>query len=192
MRADRLDPLVWNDICRLLRIPQVITEALRRAHAGELLVDDTSARLHQLQRACRKAERQIERLIDAFTAEVLTLEELKTGRTGLQERIRILTQQEREFRRGQHQQMHLAALCTNIGALCQAIHSGLQTLDFAGRRKIVELLVDWVILSHEDIEIRYAIPLAGVSTAGKKETLPLPYRTHTGVAQPVTPFEQGL
>ena len=189
MRADRLDPLVWDDICRLLSPPQVITEAVRRAHAGALLADDTSERVHQLQRARRKAERQIERLVDAFTAEVLTLEELKTRRTGLQERIRVLTQHERELRRGQHQQMHLTELCTNIGTLCQIIHSGLQTLDFAGRCKIVELLVDRVILSHEDIEIRYAIPLAGVSTGGKKETLQLPYRTHLRLAQALAAAE---
>jgi hypothetical protein len=65
-----------------------------------------------------------------------------------------------------------------MGPLCQTIHRGLQTLDCAGRRNIVELLVDRVILSHEDIEIRHAIPLAGVSTAGKKETWQLPYRAH--------------
>ncbi len=53
----------------------------------------------------------------------------------------------------------------------------LQTLDFAGRRKIIELLVDRVILSHHDIELRYAVPLRGWNRGEKKETLRLPYRT---------------
>lgn len=178
IRADRLDPLVWDDVCGLLSTPQVVTEALRRAHAGALWTDDTSERLRQLQSARRKAERQIDRLVDAFTAEVLTLEELKTRRAGLQERLRVFMQQERELRKGQHEQWHLADLCTNIATLCQAIRVGLHTLDFAGRRKIIELLVDRVIISHAEIEIRYAIPLAGGSATGKKETLQLPYRAH--------------
>jgi site-specific DNA recombinase len=101
MGAERLDPLVWDAICRLLSTPQGSTAALRRAHAGALLADDTSERVPQLQRARRKAERQIERFVDALTAEVLTLEELKTRRTGLQERLRIFTPHERELRRGQ-------------------------------------------------------------------------------------------
>src|SRR5262245_49848927 len=177
IRADRLDPWVWDDVSRLLSSPQIITEALRKAHAGELLQDDTQDRVRQLQRARLKAERQIERLVDAFTAEVLTLEELKTRRTGLQERLRLLTQQERDLGRQQHQQMRLTELSASIEDLCQAIRAGLQTLDFSGRRKVIELLIDRVIISHEDIEIRYAIPLTGLNPTGKKETLRLPYRT---------------
>lgn len=97
-RTDRLDPLVWDDVCRLLTTPQLITDALRKAHVGELLHDEANDRLRHLEQARQKVERQVERLVDAFTAEVLTLEELKTRRVGLQERIRILTQQERALR----------------------------------------------------------------------------------------------
>ena len=179
IRTDRLDPLVWDDVCRLLTTPQLITDALRKAHAGELLHDEANDRLRHLEQARQKVERQVERLVDAFTAEVLTLEELKTRRVGLQERIRILTQQERELRQQQHQQVRLTELSSNIEDLCQAIRLGLQTLDFAGRRRIIELLIDRVILSQDEIEIRYAIPLTGISPTSKKETLRLPYRAYT-------------
>jgi site-specific DNA recombinase len=179
IRADRLDPLIWNDVCDLLSTPEVITEALRRAQAGELVADDTSERLHQLQRAQRKAERQIDRLVDAFTAEVLTLEDLKTRRAGLQERLRILGQQERALRTQQHQQLRLMDLEAHIIDLCHAIRTGLQTLDFTGRRKMIELLIDRILLSPEEVEIRYAIPLTGARAVNKKEMLRLPYRAHS-------------
>jgi site-specific DNA recombinase len=160
---------------------------LRKAHAGELFHDEANERLRHLQRARQKMERQVERLVDAFTAEVLTLEELKTRRGGLQERIHVLTQQEQELRQQQHQQVRLTELAANIAGLCQAIGSGLPTLDFAGRRKIIELLIDRVILSQDEIEIRYAIPLTGISPAGKKETLRLPYRALSELAQSLSP-----
>jgi site-specific DNA recombinase len=182
IRTDRLEPVVWDDVCRLLTTPQLITEALRKAHAGELFQDEANDRLRHLQRARQKVERQVERLVDAFTAEVLTLEELKIRRAGLQERLRFLTQQERELHQQQRQQIHLTELSSNIEELCLAIRSGLQTLDFTGRRRIIELLIDRVILSHDEIEIRYAIPLTGISPTSKKETLRLPYRTDTCVA----------
>jgi site-specific DNA recombinase len=182
MRTERLDSLVWEDVCRVLSSPQIITEALRKAHAGELVQDDGHERTRQLQRARQKVERQIERLVDAFTAEVLTLEELKVRRAGLQERLRLLTQQERELRLQHRQQVRLAELSANVEELCQTVRAGLQTLDFAGRRRIIELLVDRVILSHDDVEIRYAIPLSGLNPTGKKETLRLPYRTDVCLA----------
>src|SRR5262249_3068508 len=161
--TDRLDPLVWDDVCHLLTTPQLITEALRKAHAGELFPDEANDRLRHLQRARQKVDRQSERLVDAFTAEVLALEELKTRRAGLQERLRILTQQERDLHQQHRHQVRLTQLSSNIETLCQAIGAGLQTLDFAGRRRVVELLIDRVILSQEAIEIRYAIPLTGLS-----------------------------
>ena len=177
MRTDRLDSWVWEDVCRVLSSPQIITEALRKAQAGDLGQEDGHERTRQLQRARQKVERQIERLIEAFTAEVLTLEELQVRRAGLQERLRLLTQQERELRLQHQQQVRLAELSANVEELCQTVGVGLQALDFAGRRKIIELLVDRMLLSHDAVEIRYAVPLSGLNPTGKKETLRLPYRT---------------
>lgn len=176
IRADRLDPLVWADVCRLLSTPRVIIEALRKAQAGELWLDEAQEQLRQLQQARRKAERQIERLVEAFTAEVLTLEELKTRRAGLSERVRALRQQELELQSHQRQQVRLTDLSANIEAVCRRVRTGLRTLSFAGRRHIIGLLVDRVLIDHEKIEIRYAVPLTGWNPSGKKPSLRLPYR----------------
>lgn len=177
VRADRLDAWVWEDICQVLSTPGIIIEALRRARAGELLPTDTSERFRQLQHARRTAQRQIERLVDAYTAEALTLDELQTRRAGLEERLRLLRQEEQELQRQQHHNLRLGELCANIETLCHATRTGLQALDFAGRRRIVELLVDRVLISHETVEIRYAIPLTGLGHSDKKGPLQLPYRS---------------
>jgi hypothetical protein len=153
-----------------------MTEALRKAHAGELWLDEPSERLRQLQQARRKAERQIERLVEAFTAEVLTLDELKARRAGLQERVRVLMQQEREVQSHQRQQVRLTDLSANMTALCRAVRRGLHTLDFAGRRSVIELLVDRVLIDHDGIELRYAVPLTGWNPSGKKPSLRLSLR----------------
>ena len=69
--------------------------------------------------------------------------------------------------------------------LCHAIRTGLQTLDFAGRGKMIELLIDRVLLSHEEVEIRYASPLTGARAVNKKEMLRLPYRAHAELEEPL-------
>ena len=193
VRADRLDAWVWEDICQLLSTPAIITEALRRASAGELLPMETSARVRQLQHARRTAQRQIERLVDAYTAEALTLDELQTRRAGLEERLRLVRQHEQELQRQHHQNLRLAELCANLETLCQTIRTGLDVLDFAGRRRIVELLVDRVRISHETVEIRYAIPLTGLGHTDKKGPLQLPYRSHQayGERMGVSPRNSG-
>src|SRR5262249_8791740 len=64
MRTERLDSLVWEDVCRVLSAPEIITEALRKAHAGDLGSEEGHERTRQLQRARQKVERQIERLVE--------------------------------------------------------------------------------------------------------------------------------
>jgi site-specific DNA recombinase len=188
IRVDRLDPMVWEDVCRLLSTPEIITEALRRANAGELVQDDLEARLQHLQQARRRAERPMERLVDAFAAEVISLDELKSRRGVLQDRLQVLRQQKQSLRAQHQQHLRLADLCANIDARCESLQAGLHTLDFARRRRIVELLVDRVIISHDTIEIRYGIPLKGL---GQKGTLRLPYRTDLQLVRAESSVEQG-
>jgi site-specific DNA recombinase len=166
IRGDRLDPMVWADVCQLLSTPAIIAEALRRASAGECVQDDRDARLQHLQPARRRAERQIARLVDAFTAEVITLDELKTRRAVLQDRIQALVQQERDLRAQHQQHLRLTELCATIDVLWASLRSGLHLLEFARRRRIVELLIDRVLIAHDEIEIRSAIPLKGLGQQG--------------------------
>jgi ABC-type transport system involved in cytochrome bd biosynthesis fused ATPase/permease subunit len=123
--------MVWADICWLLSSPAMVTEALRRAGAGELVQDDRDAWLQHLQQARRRAERQSERLLDAFTTEVITLDELKVRRAALQDRIKTLMQQERGLQKQQQQRVRLTELCAKIEVLCAGLRAGLETLDFA-------------------------------------------------------------
>jgi site-specific DNA recombinase len=146
------------------------------------------ARLQHLQQARRRAERPMERLVDAFAAEVISLDELKSRRAVLQDRLQVLRQQEQGLRAQHQQHLRLEDLCANIDARCESLQAGLHTLDFARRRRIVELLVDRVIISHDTIEIRYGIPLKGL---GQKGTLRLPYRTDLQLVRAESSVEQG-
>jgi hypothetical protein len=49
-----------------------------------------------------------------------------------------------------------------------------------------------VLINHDGIEIRYAVPITGWHPPDKKPTLQLPYRTVAGVAGAEPAVEQGL
>jgi hypothetical protein len=53
-------------------------------------------------------------------------------------------------------------------------------------------LVDRVLISHDEIEVCYAIPLKGLNSPGQNGTLRLPYRAHLGLAGTVSALEQRL
>ena len=95
--ADRLDALVWADLCAVLTDPGVLDEAVRRAQQGWLSHDERQARRQDLHRRRGEVERQIGRLVDAYAAEVLSLEELRARRTTLEERLAALGREEQQL-----------------------------------------------------------------------------------------------
>src|SRR4051794_38312634 len=54
--------------------------------------------------------------------------------------------------------MELAGIAGRVEDFCERVRLGLANADFEQRRKLVELLIDRVIVSDEEVEIRYVIP----------------------------------
>jgi site-specific DNA recombinase len=172
--TERLDAAVWTDLCTMLRTPSILEEALRRAQQGWLSSDERAARRHDLLRRQKEIQRQIERLIDAYAAEVVTLEELSNRRRTLEERLTELQRTEQQLTaegvRGEQRQ----AIAANVESFRVKIAQGLEHADFATKRAIVELLVDRVVVDAPEVEIRYVVPLTGV--AQRKGVLRLRHR----------------
>jgi site-specific DNA recombinase len=84
VRADRLDAIVWDSLCELLRRPSVIP-TLHQSWAQSKQQDLTAltAQHTQLQHRRQRLERQNQRLLDAYQAEIITLSELQLRRQKL-------------------------------------------------------------------------------------------------------------
>jgi site-specific DNA recombinase len=156
--ARQLDELVWNDLCELVRHPQIIAQALERAHAGHWLPQELQARCANLRRGHVSLQQQLERLTEAYLSGVIPLPEYQRRRGDLEQRQAALVRQEAQLLQ-QVQRLHEAAgLAASVEAFCQRVQASLATATFAQKRQLVELLIDRVIVTGEDVEIRYVIP----------------------------------
>ena len=63
-------------------------------------------------------------------------------------------------------QDELAARVQSIEAFCQRVQQGLAVATFEQKRQLIELLVDRVVGSDQEVEIRYVIP-----TSPKREQM---------------------
>lgn len=165
--AQSLDELVWQDLCRVVTEPALITHELKRAHNGECLPQAMQARRKTLREALAQLERQQVRLLEVYLAEIITREEFEHKRQEVTQTQQSLTHQLRQLDAQAQQQVQVAALATSIEAFCQRLQPTLGQLTFLQRRQLVELLVDRVIVSDGHVEIRYVIP-----THPKGETTP--------------------
>jgi site-specific DNA recombinase len=156
--ADQLDELVWADLCALLTEPAQVARALQRARGGAWLPQELQARQAAIRQALGQLERQQQRLLDAYLAEVIALAELERKRQELGRRHATLTAQQRQLDAAAEQRLELRAVADGIEAFCQTIRAGLATATFAQWRQLVELLIDRVVVTDGEVEIRYVLP----------------------------------
>jgi site-specific DNA recombinase len=153
----------------------VLTDAVQRFRDGWLTGEERQAHRRDLRKRRAQLERRIQRLVDAYQAEVLTLEELRARRIQLESRLTELVRDEQTLEAESIQYHHLQSLAMRVEDFRAAISAGVEHADFTQRRALVELLIDRVVVDGEDVEIRYVIPLSG--TARRKGVLRPRYRT---------------
>jgi site-specific DNA recombinase len=156
--AGQLDELVWADLCALLTDPAQVTHALQRARSGAWLPQELQARQAAIRQALGQLDRQQQRLLDAYLAEVVGLPELERKRQELDRRHATLLAQQCQLEAAAQQRLELTAVAGGIEAFCQTVRAGLATATFTQRRQLAELLIDRVIVTGSDIEIRYVLP----------------------------------
>jgi site-specific DNA recombinase len=161
--AGQLDTLVWEDLCALLREPEPLAAALARAHGGAWLPQELLARREVLRRGQASLHQQIERLTDAYLRAIIPLDEYERRRHDLEQRIQALAGQEEQLRSDAARQQQLAGVAASVEAFRTRVQHGLATATFEQRRQLVLLLIDRVVVTDADVEIRYVLPTSSES-----------------------------
>ena len=156
--AAQLDALVWEDLVRLVMQPDRVTAALERARAGHWVPQELQARLATVREAIAQGQRQDERLLTAYLNGVLDLAEFERTRHQLHRRREQWEAQERQLEANARQRVELTAFAAGIEQFCAAVRTGLVEATFEQRRRVVELLIDRVVVTDGEVEIRYVIP----------------------------------
>jgi len=157
--AKQLDELVWQDLCALLHEPAPLAAAVARAHGGAWLPQELLARRETLRRGQAHLRQHIERLTDAYLRAIIPLDEYERRRSDLERRMQALAGQEALLRNDAARQQELAGMAASLEAFRARVQRGLAEADFERRRQLVMLLVDRVVVTDADVEIRYVLPI---------------------------------
>jgi site-specific DNA recombinase len=150
--------LVWQDLCAMLQQPEQVTIAFLRAHGGAWLPQELQAQREGLRKAQVLLTNQIERLTEAYLAVVFDLAEYQRRRAELEGRQAAVGQQMAQLEGRATQQQDLAGITTAITEFCARVAQGLAGATFVQKRALVERLIDRVVVTGTEVEIRYAIP----------------------------------
>lgn len=165
--AMALDTLVWEDLCEVLSHPEMIAHALERAQGGHWLPQELQARQENLRRGRSSLERQIERLTEAYLSDVIPLAEFQRRRHELEQRLKALVEQTQQLEAQVDRQGELTGRVASLEDFCSRVRASLTSATFAQKRALVELLIDRVVVTDGDVEIRYVIPTTPSSEQGR-------------------------
>jgi site-specific DNA recombinase len=156
--AAELDALVWADLCTVLQTPEILAEALQRARTGAWLPETVQQQHAGIRTAHKSLERQQERLLDAYVAGLLDLAAFEKRQRGLADRMAELAARERELLAQGQRLLNTAKILASMTEVCARLRQNLEAATFEQRRELVELLIDRVVVTDDDVEIRYAVP----------------------------------
>ena len=164
--ATRLDELVWADLCAVLQQPQQVAQALERAHSGAWVPQELRRRQATLRSVRASVARQRQRLLEAYLAEVIDLACFQRQDRTLAGQETDLLAREREVTAQGERLVEVRATARSMTQVLEGPRAGLGQASFEQRRQLVELLVDRVVVTDGQVEIRYVIP----TTPGSAKT----------------------
>jgi site-specific DNA recombinase len=162
--ATQLDELVWADLCAVLQHPELVAQALERAHRGAWVPGELRRRQASLRSVRASMARQRQRLLEAYLAEAIDLACFQRQDRGLAGQEADLWAREREVAAEGERLVQVSAIAHSMTAVLEQLRVGLGQASFEQRRQLVELLIDRVVVTDGQVEIRYVIPTTDHST----------------------------
>jgi site-specific DNA recombinase len=161
VRAERLDAVVWEALASWLENPAMLAREVEAWRAGRSDHRRRDQERGRLEAERRQLERQLERLLDAYQEGAMRIEELKARRARI-EQAREQNRLRREEKAAEDQDAaRLERISEDLAAFAAALRKGMGELDFAGRQRLVRLLVERVVVTGTDVAIEHVIPLGG-------------------------------
>jgi site-specific DNA recombinase len=160
VNADDLERAVWEHVRGLLEAPDQLVAQFRQ-FAGD--ADRHAAQEQQAeQRIAGRLgglARADQRLLDAYQAEVIGLDELTERRQQIAEQRRALERQQQQQRLLRHQRAKAQEVVGELTAFCERVRERLDNASLADQQAILQLVIERIIVHDDSLEIRHVIPL---------------------------------
>ena len=166
VRADYLDGVVWDHITGLLADPALIRAEIAKRLEQARTSDPVTRQRTQIELALAKAATSITAMIQAYSEQLITIDELRAKMPHLRAREASL--------RGQLDALDAQAadrdaylkLAGDLEGFLARLRGSTGTARTEDRRRVLRLLVKDVLIGPEKITIRHRIPVREPATSG--------------------------
>ena len=160
VKADEVEAAVWGHVQELLNDPATLLEQFETlARQADVQKTNEKAENQKWEAQLRRLDREEQRLLDAYQAEVIDLEELKDRLRQLASRRQALTAQHAQQARLQAERKAAQEVWADLKAFCERVRGRLGEATLTEKQQLLQLLIERVIVGEDTLEIRHVIPL---------------------------------
>jgi len=171
VRAERLDTVVWQALCQLVQHPAMIPRLHQTwAEAKEHHLSALAAQQDHLRQRQQRLERQSQRLLDAYQAEIISLEELQSRRRTLSAELEQIEQERQQIAWTQQQTIHWRQVIEHAETFRHLLGHNLESLSFEERQAVVQCLISKVVVTGAQVDIYYVLPFVSAPQVGPDPT----------------------
>ena len=158
IRQDHLDDVVWQHLIRLLEDPRLIQGEIDRRVQAKHEADPTKRREDALRKEQVRLQNKIDRLLNAYQEDLLSLDELRERMPELRKREQTIQSELQSLESASVDQQTYLQLADNIELFLSRLRTVASVLSVTEQQKILRLLVREILVDHDTIVIRHSIP----------------------------------
>ena len=160
--AALVESQVWDHLKGLLAEPDLLRARYQESRGDPAVVGSDERERVRIEHQAQGLKREVQRLIDAYPIGAITLTELQDRRRRAEEHSHVLTNRLRELHQQRQAREQELRLLQGLEGFCASIHEALANPTFAVKQKVLQLVVDRILVEDTRLVIRHVIPIGPV------------------------------
>jgi hypothetical protein len=157
-----VEAVVWDHVKALLADPAVLHAQYEQGRGDPAVDERAEQERERIERKLTALDREVRRLIDAYQAEVIELSELSERRRGVEEQGRMLQERLRAIEQQRTSRENELRVLEGVEAFCASVRGSLAEPSFEVKQKVLQLVVDRVVVEDSRVVIQHIIPTGPV------------------------------
>jgi site-specific DNA recombinase len=149
---------VWTYMQEVLSEPELLRARYEESRGDPAVEGREERERERIERQVHAMEHEVQRLIDAYQAGAIELHELQERRRRSAEHQHMLRHRLEELQQQRRERAHELRLLQGLEGFCASIRSALTEPSFTVKQKVLQLVVDRIIVEDTQLVIRHVVP----------------------------------
>jgi site-specific DNA recombinase len=169
--AREVEGPVWEYVKELLSDPELLKTRYEEGRGDPAVDGEEERERERIGRKLKALDREVDRLIDAYQAEVIDLPELKERRERIEEHGRMLKRRLSEIREKRAEREQEVRLLRGLEQFSESVAGALEDPSFETKQQVLRLVVDRIVVEDARVVVHHVVPTGPVRLQTERQAV---------------------